>query len=102
MSGGIAYVYDPDGVLESNLNTELVQPEPLEGEDLEFLENIVNKHRNETGSPVARRILEDWESSAGHFVKVMPRDYKRVLLAIASAEKDGRNVDEAVMEAANG
>jgi glutamate synthase (NADPH/NADH) large chain len=102
MSGGIAYVYDPGAVLESNLNPELVQPEPLEAEDLEFLENIVNKHRNETGSPVAQRILEDWESNAGHFVKVMPRDYKRVLLAIASAEKDGRNVDEAVMEAANG
>ena len=102
MSGGIAYVYDPDGVLESNLNTELVQPEPLEDEDLEFLEGIVNKHRNETGSPVAARILEDWESNVGRFVKVMPRDYKRVLLAIASAEKDGRNVDEAVMEAARG
>src|SRR3546814_1150194 len=55
----------PDGVLESNLNTELVQPEPLEDEDLEFLEGIVNKHHNETGSPVAARILGDWESNAG-------------------------------------
>jgi len=62
----------------------------------------VNKHRNETGSPVARAILDDWANTAQNFVKVMPRDYKRVLLAIASAEKDGRNVDEAVMEAARG
>ncbi|PXW36242.1 UNVERIFIED_CONTAM: glutamate synthase (NADH) large subunit [Williamsia faeni] len=102
MSGGIAYVYDPAGELDANLNTELVQPEPLEADDLEFLEGIVNKHRNETGSPVARAILDDWANTAQNFVKVMPRDYKRVLLAIAAAEKDGRNVDEAVMEAARG
>jgi glutamate synthase (NADPH/NADH) large chain len=102
MSGGIAYVYDPANVLKDNLNTELVLPEALEDEDLEFLQTIVGKHRNETGSPVAERILNDWDNNSQKFVKVMPQDYKRVLQAIASAEKDGRDVDEAVMEAARG
>ena len=49
-----------------------------------------------------REILGGWAQNVNHFAKVMPRDYKRVLLAIEQAEKDGRNVDEAIMEAANG
>jgi glutamate synthase (NADPH/NADH) large chain len=51
---------------------------------------------------VARRILADWPRQAGHFAKVMPRDYKRVLEAIAEAERTGADVDEAIMEASRG
>jgi glutamate synthase (NADPH/NADH) large chain len=102
MSGGVAYVYDPFGKLPDNLNTELVEPEGLDEEDLEFLHGIVEKHGNETESPVAAAILADWENTQRAFIKVMPRDYKRVLIAIADAEKAGRDVDEAIMEAARG
>ncbi|WP_045820942.1 glutamate synthase large subunit [Williamsia herbipolensis] len=102
MSGGVAYVYDPFGKLPDNLNTELVEPEALEDDDVEFLHGIIEKHRNETDSPVAAAILADWDNTQGKFTKVMPRDFKRVLAAIADAEKAGRDVDEAIMEAARG
>ncbi|MVU79816.1 glutamate synthase large subunit [Nocardia sp. ET3-3] len=102
MSGGIAYVYNPNGTFEANLNTELVDLEQLSAEDAQTLKDIVEQHRAETGSAVAERILGDWAQQVTKFVKVMPRDYKKVLLAISEAEKAGRNVDEAIMEAARG
>jgi glutamate synthase (NADPH/NADH) large chain len=51
---------------------------------------------------VAQRILADWPRQAGDFVKVMPRDYKSVLLAIAAAERSGADMDQAIMAAAHG
>lgn len=102
MSGGIAYFYDPDGALETNLNTELVDIEALESGDADFLHAIVTQHQELTDSTLAASILGGWSQNVTSFKKVMPRDYKRVLLAIEQAEKDGRNVDEAIMEAANG
>ncbi len=51
---------------------------------------------------MAAAILADWDNTKDKFIKVMPRDFKKVLAAIESAEKDGRNVDEAIMEAARG
>ncbi len=98
MSGGVAYIYNPDKAFEKNLNTELVDLEDLSGDDFTWLKGAIERHRDETGSEVATRILADWSQQVGHFAKVMPRDYKKVLLAIAAAEKDGKNVDEAVME----
>ncbi len=102
MSGGMAYVYDPQGKLPSNLNSELVDISELDDEDIEFLAGILAEHRAETESPVAAAILKEWESTQQQFAKVMPRDYKRVLEAIAAAERDGRDVNEAIMEAARG
>lgn len=102
MSGGIAYVYNPNGTFDAHLNTELVDPEQLSAEDAQILKDIVTAHRDETGSAVAERILSDWSQQVTKFVKVMPRDYKKVLLAISEAEKDGRDVAEAIMEAARG
>ncbi|ACY19468.1 Glutamate synthase (ferredoxin) [Gordonia bronchialis DSM 43247] len=102
MSGGIAFVYDPDRTFANNLNTELVDIEELETQDVEFLASIITEHRAETESPVAAAILADWENTQGQFAKVMPRDYKRVLLAIETAEAQGRDVNEAIMEAARG
>ncbi|AOW93872.1 glutamate synthase subunit alpha [Rhodococcus sp. WMMA185] len=102
MSGGVAYVYNPDKVFENNLNTELVDLEDLTGDDFTWLKSAIERHRDETGSEVAARILSDWSQQVSHFAKVMPRDYKKVLLAIEAAKKDGKNVDEAVMEAARG
>ncbi|BAH51782.1 glutamate synthase large subunit [Rhodococcus opacus] len=102
MSGGVAYVYNPDKAFEDNLNTELVDLEDLTGDDFTWLKSAIERHRDETGSEVAARILSDWSQQVNHFAKVMPRDYKKVLLAIEAAKKDGKNVDEAVMEAARG
>ena len=53
-------------------------------------------------SAVGNAILSDWDEQLKHFVKVMPRDYKRVLVAIAEAERTGEDVDEAIMAAARG
>ena len=78
----------------------LADIEALTGEDVEFLRRTVQRHVEETDSARGREILAGWAQAVNHFAKVMPRDYKRVLLAIEQAEKDGRNVDEAIMEAA--
>jgi glutamate synthase (NADPH/NADH) large chain len=102
MSGGIAYVYDPDGVLPDHLNSEMVELEGLADDDVESLRELLVAHVDATDSAVAQHILSDWESELKHFVKVMPRDYKSVLAAIAEAERNGENVDEAIMAAARG
>ncbi|GED96253.1 glutamate synthase large subunit [Gordonia crocea] len=102
MSGGIAYFYDPDNRLIDNLNPELVDIEQFGADDVAFLRTTIADYRDETDSPVAEAILADFDAQLAHFRKIMPRDYKRVLLAIEAAERDGRDVNDAIMEAANG
>ncbi len=102
MSGGIAYVYDPDGKLPANLNTELVDIDEFDDADVEWLRDIIVAHVDATDSVVGQRILADWSGQVGNFVKVMPRDYKAVLQAIAEAEATGSDVDKAIMAAAHG
>jgi len=99
MSGGIAYVLD---LAARRLNPEMVDLDPLEEPDREFLLEVVSRHHEETGSAVAARLLADWEPEVERFAKIMPKDYKRVLVAASAAERDGRDVDEAVMAAAHG
>jgi glutamate synthase domain-containing protein 2/glutamate synthase domain-containing protein 1/glutamate synthase domain-containing protein 3 len=89
MSGGIAYVYDRDRGFESRCNLELVELEKLEAEsDEQELRALISEHAQRTGSLVARNVLASWERSRERFVKVMPRDYKRVLAERAAAERD--------------
>ena len=76
----------------------MVEIEPLTVEDRTFLARIIERHVAETGSSVGRRILDD--SDLDNFAKVMPVDYRRVLEATATAEAEGRDVDEAIMAAA--
>jgi glutamate synthase (NADPH/NADH) large chain len=102
MSGGIAYVYDPDGKLPTNLNTEMVDIDEFDDADIEWLRDIIVAHTDATDSVVGQRILADWSGQVGNFVKVMPRDYKAVLQAIAEAEAAGEDVDKAIMAAAHG
>jgi glutamate synthase (NADPH) large chain len=99
MSGGVAYLYRPD---LRRVNTDMVDLEPLDADDAAVLRGLVERHRAETGSALAGRLLADWEPGLARFVKVMPKDYKRVLDAASRAEQEGRDVNEAVMAAAHG
>jgi glutamate synthase domain-containing protein 2/glutamate synthase domain-containing protein 1/glutamate synthase domain-containing protein 3 len=86
MSGGVAYVWDPGEDLAARCNHELVELELLDEHDEAELRELVAEHANRTGSPVARRLLAGWDAAVRRFVKVMPRDYKRVLEERAAAE----------------
>jgi glutamate synthase (NADPH) large chain len=99
MSGGIAYVLD---LTEGRVNHQMVELEVLDADDLEDLRSLVERHYAATDSAVAHDLLTDWDAAAARFTKVMPTDFKRVLEATADAERDGRDVNEAIMEAARG
>jgi glutamate synthase domain-containing protein 2/glutamate synthase domain-containing protein 1/glutamate synthase domain-containing protein 3 len=83
MSGGVAYVYDVDRRFARRCNTELVDPEALTDEDASELRSLIKEHAQRTGSIVARNVLASWDVARQRFVKVMPRDYKRVLAEAA-------------------
>ena len=105
MSGGIAYVYDPDGQLPSNVNYEMVELEHVGGEDEEWLRATIARHGSFTESALAERILAAWTVEVSRFRKVMPRDYKRVLAVQVEAAAEGLTqdqIDDRVMEAARG
>ncbi|SIE15957.1 Putative ferredoxin-dependent glutamate synthase [Mycobacteroides abscessus subsp. abscessus] len=102
MSGGVAYVYDPDKRLMDNLNDEMVDLDALDPDDQQVLRSLIEKHVAATDSAVGQRILADWSGHSDSFIKVMPRDYRRVLEAIADAELTGGDVNEAIMAAARG
>ena len=102
MSGGVAFVLDLD---ENRVNHELVELAPVDGDAADELRRIVRQHLEETGSPVAEALLEDWSSAVGRFTEVMPTDFKRVLAAREQAEEEGLSDDEAaarMMEALHG
>ncbi|MDA2808933.1 glutamate synthase large subunit [Nocardiopsis suaedae] len=97
MSGGTAYVLDLD---PERVNGEMVDLEPLDEADRDFLRDVLARHRAETGSAVAEKLLAGFDTESARFTKVMPRDFKRVLAARAEAERTGADVDQAVMAAA--
>jgi glutamate synthase (NADPH/NADH) large chain len=99
MSGGVAYLLDPD---PGRVNTEMADLEPLSEQDADVLADLLRRHLAETGSVVAARLLADWPAALARFARVMPKDYKRALAAVRAAERDGLDVDEAVMAAAQG
>ena len=80
----------------------MVALEDLDADDAIWLHGVATEHAERTGSEVAAELLADWEASLRRFCKVMPRDYRKVLNAIALARSEGRNVDEAIMEASRG
>ncbi|NCT76376.1 MAG: glutamate synthase large subunit [Chitinophagaceae bacterium] len=79
MSGGIAYVYDVNGKFKNNCNTEMVDLDACELDDKNELFTMIQRHVEYTGSTVGRFIMEDLDNQLQHFVKVFPRDYKKVL-----------------------
>ena len=79
MSGGIAYIYDVNGVFAGNCNKEMVDLDPCDLNDKNELFTLLQKHLEYTGSTVAKFILNDLDNQLQHFVKVFPKDYKKVL-----------------------
>lgn len=80
MSGGVAYVWDPQSELPARCNKETYELENVSAAaDIIELKKLIQNHADYTDSPVAKSILENWEQSLSQFTKVMPTDYKRVL-----------------------
>jgi glutamate synthase (NADPH/NADH) large chain len=96
MSGGVAYVLDVDGDFRSRVNTEMVHLEPLtDYEEKEEVRKLILNHAHYTDSRRAWDTLAVWEEMAPQFVKVYPKDYKRMLTKIQEAKSTGLNQDEA-------
>ncbi|KGN38815.1 glutamate synthase large subunit [Knoellia subterranea] len=104
MSGGVAYVLDLDA---SRVNGELVDVSGLRGSDVEVVRDLLERHRDTTGSTVAAHLLEDWDSAQTRFSLVLPRDYQRVLDVRSAAEAEGLDLEgtevwDRIMEASRG
>ena len=82
MSGGIAYLFDPDKTVDQYLNKEMILVEELNSEDEEKVRGLVRNHFKYTGSTQALKILQEWKTSIGQFIKIMPEEYKRALLSM--------------------
>ncbi|HEV7805136.1 MAG TPA: glutamate synthase large subunit, partial [Solirubrobacteraceae bacterium] len=92
MSGGLAFVLDEDGMFAGRVNPEMTnQLEPLDEGDAIEVRALVAEHLERTASPVAQRVLDEWESLGPRFVKVYPTDYKRVLAELAAEESAASN-----------
>ncbi|MFF2484721.1 glutamate synthase large subunit [Paenibacillus sp. NPDC058071] len=100
MSGGVAYVYDENGEFFNQCNIEMVLLERLEeAGDIAELKGMIDRHVQYTDSAVGARVLNDWEGSLGRFVKVIPKDYKKMLEHISKAEDTGLKDDAALLAA---
>jgi glutamate synthase (NADPH) large chain len=81
MSGGLAYVYDPCAALAQQYNPEMVDLDPLAPDDVIYLHTQIKQHTHRTNSAIGAYILQDWEQQQLAFVKVFPKEYKKVMLA---------------------
>lgn len=87
MSGGIAYIYDPKNTFEQHCNKEGLNLDPVEtAEDISELKDLIENHYNATLSPLAQRILENWQRELPKFIKVLPEEYKQALIRIAEEQ----------------
>jgi glutamate synthase (ferredoxin) len=100
MSGGTAYVLDESGDFPSRVNRQMVNLERLEDPaEAEVVRRLIERHVERTSSVRARQVLDAWAETLPRFVKVIPRDYQRMLAAIARAEEQGLVGEEAIMVA---
>ncbi len=96
MSGGVAYVYDRFGTLASRCNTELVDLVAPDEKDLELVRSLIEEHVRRTQSPRGIKMIYQFESASQSFVKVLPRDYGRVMALVGEAEGHGASREEAL------
>ncbi len=99
MSGGVAYVYDPNSKLDSNCNKKMVILETLGKKDTDALKEMLENHCKYTGSEVAKKILDNFAAEAAKFVKVIPEDYKKVVEVLDEEYARGAEEDEAMLRA---
>jgi glutamate synthase domain-containing protein 2/glutamate synthase domain-containing protein 1/glutamate synthase domain-containing protein 3 len=104
MSGGIAYVWDAKGTFGQKVNKEMVELEPLDAGDLEYLKGRIEKHVEYTDSTRGRAILDGWKTEQSRFVKVMPTDYKRAIAELRKLaeqeQQEAKKGDAALFESA--
>lgn len=100
MSGGIAYVLDEKGSFHKKCNKEMVELKKLENrEEIQQVKEFIEKHFAYTGSLLAGRVLDNWADMVPKFIKVMPKDYERMLKAIKQMHDAGLSGDEALLAA---
>ena len=100
MSGGVAYVYDPNHDLYMRLNKQLVNTYEVTGKaDKEVLEELLNKHFTYTDSDVAKKILSNLDEELSNFKKIVPKDYEKITTLIQELKTKGYHEDEASLMA---
>jgi glutamate synthase (ferredoxin) len=100
MSGGVAYVFDEASQFAPHINMQMVEVGRVEDrEEADALQRLIARHAELTGSTVAQRILAAWPTQLPKFVRVIPKDYKRVLACLKRAHDQGLSGDEATMAA---
>lgn len=100
MSGGVAYVYDPNHDLYTRLNKQLVNTYEVTGKaDKEVLEELLNKHYTYTDSDVAKKILSNLDEELLNFKKIVPKDYEKITTLIQELKTKGYHEDEASLMA---
>ncbi len=100
MSGGMAYVLDERDRFAANVNTQMVGTESLtDADEIAKVKALIEKHHRYTGSRRAQQVLADWDASVKRFVKVIPKDYQRMLACLSKAHSQGLTGDEAIMAA---
>lgn len=102
MSGGVAYIYDPDANLAYNINNEMVDLDPLDDEDQKWLEEIIRRHQIETSSTIAQKLLRDWQNQVEQFIKIMPRDYKKIIQSLDNSKLEQNKENLSAMAGTNG
>ena len=100
MSGGIAYVYDPDHTFFRHLNKEFVTMYTVEdADDVANVRQLLTRHIEHTHSPLATRLLASFDEDTTLFKKILPNDYHRMIQALRSFESQGMDHEEARMQA---
>ncbi len=100
MTGGIAYVVDWDGQFKQRCNPDMVELETLNNlAEIAEVKEMIRRHKKFTQSKLAKEVLDNWDDSVRRIVKVLPKDYKRMLQAFEEVKMDGLSGDAAVMAA---
>ena len=96
MSGGVAYVYDKFGTLAANCNLDMVRLCQPSADEIELIRGLIEEHAERTQSPRGIKLLYQFNTLKRHFVKVIPRDYERVMNVVAEAEAAGKSRTDAL------
>ena len=99
MSGGVAYLYREDENYRININEDMVLLEELSLDDEKIVKDLIEEHVNATGSPKGNKILFNFESEKSNFIKIIPRDYKKVIETVEKYKNLGCDNDEALIKA---